>query len=346
MKISLCSDNIAGASEAVIEAMVQAARMEAMPYGNDDQTRQVERMMSEFFECEVDVFLVSTGTVANCLSLSVMTPPWGSIFCHPESHINVDENTAPEFFTHGAKLISVEGESGKMDPNKLSQLIKQKVSDVHVSPSSAVSLSQVTEIGSLYSLDEIRTITDIAKSAGLKVHMDGARFANALVSLDCTAAEMTWKSGIDILSFGATKNGVMAAEAIVVFNRDLAYELGYRRKRAGQLHSKMRLLSAQMIAYLSNNLWQKNARHANAMTALLQEGLRSIPGVVINTPAQANILFCTMPAAMIEHLQKAGFSFYGGRWEEGVIRLVTSFQTPAEGINAFVQCARDFAASS
>lgn len=354
MKVAFTSDNIAGASESVFKAMLEAAQGDAMPYGNDDGTAQVTRMLSELFECDVDVFLVSTGTAANVLSISALTPPWGSVLCHQESHLLNDESTAPEFYTSGARFVGIGGADAKMDPAQLQKLVNQKIGDVHSCQPSVISLSQVTEVGSVYSLDEIRAITDVAKTAGLPVHMDGARFANALLALGCTPAEITWKAGVDIVSFGATKNGVMASEAIVLFKRSLedkgfssekvAKELGYRRKRGGHLHSKMRLLSSQMIAYLTDDLWRINATHANAMMALLQDGLKTVPGVKINTPAQANMLFCTLPLPMIDHLQAEGFGFYGGRWEEGVIRLVTSFRTPKEGVEAFIASAKAFAA--
>jgi threonine aldolase len=353
MKVAFTSDNIAGASDSVFKAMMEAAQGDAMPYGNDDGTAQVTHMLSELFECDVDVFLVSTGTAANVLSISALTPPWGSVLCHSESHLLNDECTAPEFYTSGARFVGIGGLDAKMDPTQLKKLVNQKVGDVHSCQPSVISLSQVTEVGSVYSLEEIRAITDVAKSVNLPVHMDGARFANALLALDCTPAEMTWKAGVDIVSFGATKNGVMAAEAIVIFKSSLeakgissekvAKELGYRRKRGGHLHSKMRLLSSQMIAYLTDDLWRSNAAHANAMMTLLQDGLRRVPGVKINTPAQANMLFCTLPAGMAEYLLKEGFAFYGGRWEEGVIRLVTSFRTPQAGVEAFIVSAQAFA---
>lgn len=342
MKVAFTSDNIAGASEPVLQAMMAAFEGDAMPYGNDDSTEQVTRMLSAFFECDVDVFLVSTGTAANVLSVSAMTPTWGGVFCHAESHLLNDESSAPEFYTGGARLMAVGGKSAKIDPELLRQSIEKKGGDVHCCQPASVSISQVTEVGSVYSLNEIKAVTSVAKEANLPVHMDGARFANALVSLGCTPADMTWKAGIDILSFGATKNGVMAAEAIVVFKKSLSKDLGFRRKRGGHLHSKMRLLSSQMIAYLTDDLWRTNAEHANAMMALLQEGLQTIPTIKINTPAQANIIFCTLPVPMIDHLLAEGFAFYGGRWGEGVIRLVTSFRTPKEGINDFIESARCF----
>lgn len=352
MKVAFTSDNIAGASDVVFKAMMEAAQGDAMPYGNDDGTAQVTRMLSELFDCDVDVFLVSTGTAANVLSISALTPPWGSVLCHSDSHLLNDESTAPEFYTSGARFVGVGGADAKMDPAQLRKLVSQKIGDVHSCQPSVISLSQVTEVGSVYSLEEIKAITEVAKGARLPVHMDGARFANALLALGCTPAEMTWKAGVDMVSFGATKNGVMAAEAIVVFKQSLenkgissekvAKELGYRRKRGGHLHSKMRLLSSQMIAYLNDDLWRINAAHANAMMALLQAGLKTIPSVKINTPAQANMVFCTLPAGMADYLLAQGFAFYGGRWEEGVVRLVTSFRTPKEGVEAFVASAKAF----
>ncbi|MBR7889240.1 low specificity L-threonine aldolase [Marinomonas sp. A79] len=352
MKVAFTSDNIAGASDAVFHAMMEAAQGDAMPYGHDDGTAQVTAMLAELFECDLEVFLVSTGTAANVLSISALTPPWGSVLCHQDCHLLKDESTAPEFYAGGARFVGINGADAKIDPVVLKNIIGQKKGDVHSCQASAVSVSQVTEIGSVYSVAELQVITDIAKSAGLPVHMDGARFANALIALGCSPAEMTWKAGVDVLSFGATKNGVMAAEAIVVFKSSLeekglsfervVQELGFRRKRGGHLHSKMRLLSAQMQAYLTDDLWRTNATHANTMMAMLQDGLKEIPDVVIETPAQANMLFCRMPLAMIDYLQKEGFGFYTGRWEEGVIRLVTSFRTPKEGVQAFIDAARRF----
>ncbi|MBJ7538793.1 threonine aldolase family protein [Marinomonas transparens] len=343
MKVAFTSDNIAGASESVWQAMMEASQGDAMPYGSDEYTTQVTRMLSELFECEVDVFMVSTGTAANVLSISAMTPVWGSVLCHKESHLLCDESTAPEFYTGGARFVGIGGADAKMDPALLERVINQKVGDVHSCQPSAVSISQVTEVGSVYSLEEIHAVTGVAKAAGLPVHMDGARFANALLALGCTPAQMTWKAGVDIVSFGATKNGTMSAEAIVVFNKALAKDLAFRRKRGGHLLSKMRLLSSQMIAYLTDELWRTNAEQANAMMALMQAGLQTVPGITINTPAQANMLFCTLPEGMADYLLAEGFAFYTGRWEKGVVRLVTSFRTPKEGVEAFVESARQFA---
>lgn len=330
------SDNIAGASPEILAAIVKCNAGQAGPYGADDATKRVEQKLGDLFEKEVGVFLVPTGSAANALCLSVLTPPWGAVLCHPQSHIANDECGAPEFYTGGAKLIAVDGARAKIDPARLRQEAKRRTGDVHTVQPACVSITQATETGSVYSVDEIKEIGEICRGAGLRLHMDGARFANALVSLGATPAELTWKAGVDALSFGATKNGVLAAEAIVLFDPSLATELAYRRKRGGHLFSKMRLLSAQMEAYLENDLWLKNARQANAMARRLETGLGAIPEVKLLGAAEANILFCRMPQAAIEDLLAQGFRFYHDRWGPGIIRLVTSFATTPDDVDKFI----------
>lgn len=334
--LGFSSDNIAGASPEVLEAMLACNDGQSTPYGGDALTARVERKLAELFEREVDVFLVPTGTTANALCLATMTPPWGSVFCHPSSHVNNDECGAPEFYTNGAKLISVDGASAKIDPAKLRRAANIKVGDIHVTQPSCVSITQATEVGSVYSLEEIRELGDLCRASSIGLHMDGSRFANALVSLDCTPAEMTWKAGVSALSFGATKNGVPCAEAIVLFDKNLAAEMGYRRKRAGHLFSKMRFLSAQIDAYLTDDLWLRNARQANNTASRLQDGIKSLNGVEIFGAPQANILFCRLPAVVIEGLLAAGFVFYHDRWEPGVVRFVTSFATTANDVDNLI----------
>ena len=330
------SDNTAGASPAIAEAMLKACSGLELPYGGDSYSVTVEQQLRDIFETDVSVFLVPTGTAANCLSLATMTPPWGAILCHQESHINNDECGAPEFFTHGAKLISVAGDDSKIDPQALAQQAGIKRGDVHSVQASCVSISQATESGSIYSLDHIHAISDVCQAHGMGLHMDGARFANALLSLNCTAAEMTWKAGVKALSFGATKNGTLGVDAIVLFDQSLAQELAYRRKRAGHLSSKMRLFSAQMSAYLDNDLWLQNAQHANAMAARLATGLSAISGVEMFGASQSNILFCRLPEAYINGLLEQGFGFYHDRWGKGVVRLVTSFAHTEEQVDSFI----------
>jgi threonine aldolase len=331
--LGFSSDNIAGASPEVAQALVKHSSGQAGPYGTDELTAQVKRKFCEIFERDVEVFLVPTGTAANALCLSAMTPPWGNIYCHPASHINNDECGAPEFFSNGAKLMTVDGPAAKLDIVRLRERTREKVGDVHTTQPACVSITQATEVGSIYTLDEIAAIGDVCKSSSLGLHMDGSRFANALVSLGCSPAEMTWKAGVDALSFGATKNGVLAAEAIVLFNTSLATEMSYRRKRAGHLSSKMRFLSAQIDAYLTDDLWLRNARKANAAAQRLAQGLDGLGGVEVLGGTEANILFCRLDSTMIDALLKAGFGFYHDRWGPNVVRFVTSFATTAEDVD-------------
>lgn len=334
------SDNIAGASPEVMDALLRANAGQAQPYGADDGTLRVQRKLADLFEHEVEVLLVPTGTAANALSLATMTPPWGAVLCHAQSHIANDECGAPEFYTNGARLMLLGGDAAKIDPAQLAQEARRKVGDVHSIQPSCVSITQATETGSVYTLDEIQEIGAVCRDAGLPLHMDGARFANALVSLDCTPAQMTWKAGVEALSFGATKNGVLGAEAIVLFDARRARELAFRRKRGGHLFSKMRLLSAQMEAYLHDDLWLNNARQANAMAARLAAGMQGLPGVALQGPVDANILFCQFPAHAIDGLLEQGFRFYHERWGPGVVRLVTSFATQAQDVDHFLSALR------
>ncbi|MFI6624588.1 threonine aldolase family protein [Streptomyces sp. NPDC050528] len=334
------SDNMAGASPEIARAVADAAAGQVLPYGNDPFTDSARRRLGEIFERDVDVFPVSTGSAANGLSLAALTPPWGSVLSHPGSHINTDECGAPEFFTNGAKLVGVPGADSKIDPDALRAAVRRRAGDVHSVQPSAVSISQATESGSVYTLAEIRELSAIAKDAGLRVHMDGARFANALVQLGATAAEMTWKAGVDVLSFGATKNGAMTADAIVCFDPALAGELAFRAKRAGQLASKMRFNTAQIDAYLTDDLWLRNARQANAMATRLGDGLKSIGGAGLLATPQANILFCRLPQPATEGLLAEGYAFYHDRWEPGIVRFVTAFSHSADDIDQLLDAVR------
>ncbi|WP_030244799.1 MULTISPECIES: threonine aldolase family protein [unclassified Streptomyces] len=331
------SDNVAGGSPEIVEAMAAVATGPALPYGTDDTTAAVERRLSEIFERDVDVLLVSTGTAANALSLAALTPPWGSVLCHRDSHVNNDECGAPEFYTAGAKLVPLGGDDARIDPEQLRTAARHKAGDVHSVEPSVVSVTQATETGAVYTLDEIRTLGSIAEEAGLRLHMDGARFAGAVAALGCTPAELTWRAGVDLLSFGATKNGTMTADAIVVFDRSLTSELAFRAKRAGQLTSKMRFQAAQLDAYLRDDLWLRNAAHANAMAARLQAGLKAVPGVELLGAADANILFCRLPQQITEGLLAENYAFYHDRWEPGVVRFVTSFATTEHDVDHLVR---------
>lgn len=329
------SDNAAGASPEILTAMAAASAGLAVPYGNDELSRAVTKKFGTVFEHPVDVFPVGTGSAANGISLAALTPPWGSMLTHPDGHINNDEAGAPEFFSNGAKMVLVGGAGSKIDPDQLRAAANRKRGDVHSVQPSVVSLTQATESGGVYSLEEIRELAGIAHDAGLRVHMDGARFANALVSLGTTPAEMTWVSGVDVLSFGATKNGAMTADAIVSFDPSLATELSYRHKRGGQLTAKMRFQTAQLDAYLTDDLWLRNARQANTMAARLRDGLAGVPGVAVLGEPNANILFCEFPPDLAAALRVRGYAFYDG-WEPGTVRLVASFAHQPSDIDDFL----------
>lgn len=343
--MNFASDNVTGVSPEIMAALYAANDGTAMPYGQDEYTQRLESQFKERFETDVAVFPVATGSAANALALSVMTPPFGAIYCYAESHLYADECGAPEFYTGGAKLITLPGTDGKIHAADLANELTHSGAGVvhHVQPA-VVSITQASETGTVYSLNEIHALAEIAKAHNLYVHMDGARFANAVVSLDCTPADLTWRAGVDVLCFGATKNGAMAAEAVVFFNRSLAETFGYRRKRGGHLFSKMRFLSAQLEAYLKDDLWLKNATHANRMARQLVQGLVELPGVKLCYPVEANEIFIQLPEAVIQGLLADGFQFY--RWEgEGstILRLVTAFNTKEADITAFIEAARLYA---
>ncbi|PCD26855.1 hypothetical protein AU210_013275 [Fusarium oxysporum f. sp. radicis-cucumerinum] len=330
------SDNIAGASPEIVQAVVAAATGHVPPYGNDGVTGAARQRLQEIFEGELDVFPVSSGTAANCIGLASLVKPWGSILCHPDSHINNDECGAPEAFTGGSKLVTVHGSNSKIDPQSLRAAVCRKVGDVHSVQPSVLSISQPTETGSVYTIAELKELCTIAKDAGLRVHMDGARFANALVHLEASPAEMTWEAGVDVLSFGLTKNGAMTVDIIISFDPTLASELAFRQKRAGQLASKMRFHTAQIEAYLAEGLWLRNARYANGLALRLAAGLRSVSGPEVLQDPEANILFCRLAPAVIKELLCQGYQFYHDRWEPGSVRLVTSFSHSPSSVDELV----------
>jgi threonine aldolase len=341
--ISFRSDNDWGASPAVIAAIASCNAQTARPYGADEWTHRVEAQLCEVFERRVGVLLVATGTAANSLSLAAMTPRWGSVLCHRHAHIYADECGAPEFFTGGARLVPSASPGSKLDPDLLRAELAVGRGDVHCVQPSAVSITQCTEDGQVYGIGEVAAVAQACREVGVALHMDGARFANALVSLGCTPADITWRAGVDVLSFGATKNGALNAEAIIVFDDALAAQLPYLRKRAGHLLSKMRFVAAQMQSYLADGLWLANARHANGMAARLAQGLSGIRGVELAAPARANILFVTFPAELAAGLRERGFDFYGDRWGPGVVRLVTSFGTTTDMVDGMLAAAREIA---
>jgi threonine aldolase len=341
--VNFRSDNVSGIAPEILAAIAAANGGDAPSYGADPITARVMRRFAEIFEREVAVFPLATGTAANALALAAVTPPWGGVYCHEESHVQTDECGAPEFYAGGAKLIALPGADAKLAPATIeARMVEQGVVH-HVQPA-AISISQATEAGTLYAPAEIAALGALARRRGLALHMDGARFANAVAALGCTPAEITWRAGVDVLSFGATKNGALAAEAVIFFDAAKAADFAYRRKRGGHLFSKMRFLSAQLDACLADDLWLRNARHANRVAARLAEGLASIAGARLRHPTQANEVFVELPEKAIRALAQAGFGFH--RWggeASPCLRLVAAFDSRLEDAEAFIALARQHA---
>jgi len=348
--MNFASDNIVGASAPVLQAIVQANAGAMAAYGHDEISKRVRARFSEIFEREVSVFFAATGTAANALALSSAVPPYGLCVCHREAHIIDDECGAPEFFMHGAKLAGLPGVGAKLNADEVVAYLNSLPKAVKQMPPKALSISQVSEGGLVYRPDELAALGQVCRERGLSFHMDGARFANALVALGCTPAEMTWKQGVDILSFGATKNGGLMAEAIVVFKPELAEALDYRSKRAGQIISKGRLIAAQFEGYFADDHWLANARHANRMAKLLSEGLSKLPGVRLAWPTEANEVFPIIPQSLNQTLKAAGIHYHP--WtelslpeaervaeDEALVRLVTSWATQEEDVRRLLEIA-------
>jgi threonine aldolase len=342
--VNFLSDNAAPVAPAILDAVVQANEGFASAYGDDDWTRSVEHRFGELFEREVAVFLLPTGTAANALALAHVTPPWGAVLCHADSHVATDECGAPEFFGGGLKLVELPGGDGKITTETLKRsLADQFGHSPHQMIASALSITQATEVGTVYRQAEIAALCKIAHQRSLAVHMDGARFANALVRLNATPAQITWQSGVDVLSFGVTKVGALAAEAVVFFDPTRANFMAERRKRAGHLLSKHRFLAAQFAAILADGRWLALARHANLTADQLSTKLAAV-GLAPVWPVEANLVFVVMPHALDARLKAAGARYYGRtntnlklHPDEILARLVTSFATKEDEIERFVQ---------
>jgi len=332
------SDNQSGAHPDVIAAIARCAEGRVPAYGDDLLTRNVEEQINDIFETECETFLVATGTAANALILSAMCPPWGAIYSHADAHIINDENTAPELFGGGSRQVGIQGAFGKPSIECIEAAIASAIDNgVHSAKPAAISLTNATECGTCLLPDELARYGELAAKHGLGLHVDGARFSNALISTGATPAELTWKSGVDALSFGATKNGVLAAEAVVFFNRRFSEDFEYRRKRAGHLWSKHQFLAAQFNAFLNNDLWLKNAAHANAQAQRLAEGLAKVPGVQLPWPVEANEVFPILPPGLAEALAAEGFDFYSWPSMPGMVRFVTSFNTDPADVSALLE---------
>jgi threonine aldolase len=303
------SDNYAGVCPEAMAAFVAANAGHAPAYGEDVWTRRVSDRLRELFEADCDVYFVFNGTAANSLALAALCQSYHSVVCHELAHVQTDECGGPEFFSNGSKLLPAQGEQGKLTPAAVREVISRR-SDIHYPKPRVVTLTQSTEVGTVYRPDEVAAISTCAREHGLRVHMDGARFANAVASLGVAPAEITWKVGVDVLCFGGTKMGLPVGEAVVFFDRKLSEDFAYRCKQAGQLASKMRFLSAPWLGILEDAVWLKHARHANAMAQRLAAGLTEVPGARLMFPVEANGVFCELPPPVLDGLRARGWRFY------------------------------------
>ena len=334
------SDNTSGVTQRSSPCCTDASTGYAAAYGDDEWTTSLDARFGEVFEHDVRVFPVVSGTAANSLALSVLAPSWGLILCHETAHVYVDEAGAPEFLGEGARLHPLPGRAGKIDLDALTMAVSRGGHGVHSSPAAALTITQATEVGTVHTLDEVAERAAIAHEHDVAVHMDGARFANAVASLGCSPADVTWRSGVDVLSFGATKNGAMDVDAVVFFDTDRVGDFERHRERAGHLVSKGRFLSVQLHAYLADDLWLRLATHANAMARRLSEGLQQADDVQVLVPTDANELFVSMPPATVRHLRDVGAQFYEERLGDIIaVRLVASWSTTDADVDAFVAAA-------
>jgi threonine aldolase len=341
--MNFASDNAYGVLPEVWAAIHAADQGTALAYGNDAGTKNLAARFAARFEHEVAAFPVFTGTAANALALACLTPPFGAVLCHKDSHIMTSECGAPEFFS-GAKLIGLDGANGKLTPEGLAAALEGLDGSVHSVQPRAISVSQATELGTVYTVPELAALSAFARSKGLKLHMDGARFANAMAHLHSTPAEATWKCGVDVLSFGATKAGALAAEAVVFFDPALAGEFEYRRKRGGHLASKMRFVSAQLEAMLENDLWLTSGARANALASRLANDLKQIPDIEIAHPVETNMVFARMPVEKAARMRAGGAQFHD--WfppmKDGTVitRIALAFATPDEHVAKLIELAK------
>ncbi len=328
------SDNYSGVCPEALEYLLKANHGSATAYGNDGWTELAADRFRELFETDCEVFFVFNGTAANGLALAALCQSYHSVICHELAHIETDECGAPEFFSNGAKLLLARGEQGKLTPEAIESLVTRR-SDIHYPKPEAVSITQATELGTLYQLDELAAIGAIAQHYQLKVHMDGARFANAVAAMNKSPAELSWKIGIDVLCFSGTKNGLAYGEAILFFNKALAEDFAYRCKQAGQLASKLRFIAAPWLGLLETGAWLSNAHHANQCAAYLEQQLLQIEVIELMFPRQTNTIFVKLPEHIATHLHKKGWKFYNFIGVGGV-RFVCSWDTTHERIDELV----------
>jgi threonine aldolase len=335
-RYDFASDNTAGLCPEALKALTDANGGSCPSYGEDIYTARATDMIREIFETDCDVYFVFNGTAANSLALASMCRSYHSVVCHECSHIETDECGAPEFFSNGTKILVTTGPDGKLDCAGIERMILKR-SDIHYPKPQVVSLAQPTELGCLYSAEEIREIAGLARFHGLRVHMDGARFANAAAAFRVSPAELTWRAGVDVLCFGGIKPGISLSEAVVFFDRKLSEEFDYRCKQGGQLAAKMRFSSAPWAACLQDGIWLRYAENANRAARLLGDKLSAVPGIEIVRPVVANAVFVLISAPVQGRLQRAGWKYY--EFIGGAARLMTSWRTTEEDIAALVDCA-------
>lgn len=340
-RYGFASDNYAGICPEAWQALAEVNRGYVPSYGADPWTAAACDALREFFDCDCQVFFVFNGTAANSLALSSLCQSYHSIVCHELAHIETDECGAPEFFSNGTKILLVSGDHGKVELDAVAHAVHKR-SDIHYPKPKVLSITQSTELGTVYSPHEVMAVGALCRDLGLKLHMDGARFANALAGLGCSPADLSWRAGVDVLTLGGTKAGMAVGEAVVFFDRTLAEEFDYRCKQAGQLASKMRFLAAPWLGMLSEGALLRHANHANTMAQALAVQLATIPGVTIVHPCQANAVFVAMPEAMIDSLRRRGWTFYTFIGS-GQVRLMCSWQTTVEEVSAFVAEVREVA---
>ncbi|MEJ0040109.1 MAG: beta-eliminating lyase-related protein [Gammaproteobacteria bacterium] len=332
------SDNTATACPEILAAISEVNVDRAKAYGDDEWTRRIDQALGAYFGTEVRAFVVVTGTAANSLSLATLTPPYGTVFAHEGAHILNDECGAPEFYSGGGRIVGVPGPNGKLTAETLGRVLDALHVSVHSMQPAAISLTQATELGTSYRPDEIAALSALAHRHRLHVHMDGARFANSVEFLGCAPADLSWRAGVDVLSFGATKNGALAAEAVVFFNRDLVRDFELRRKRAGHLISKSRYVSAQLLAYIGNEVWRRNAARANG----LARQIGAAAGSALLYPVEANELFLALGAEGKQRLRAAGFEFHASGGEaSGNTRFVVSWDQPESDVAALCKALRE-----
>ena len=336
------SDNYAGICPEAFAALTAANADHATSYGDDPWTARANQLISQVLGRPCEVFFVFSGTAANSLALAALCQSYHGILCHQHAHVEVAECSGPEFFTNGAKLLLVPGEDGKMTPDELARSARRR-DDVHYPRPKALSLTQATEMGTVYTPAELRALTATARELGLRVHLDGARLANAVAALGVAPGEITGEAGVDVLSFGLTKNGLAVGEAVVFFDPELARDFGYRRKQAGQLASKLRFLSAPWVGMLEDGAWLRHAAHANSMAARLAAGLRPLAAVEIAFPVQTNVVFARMAEPVVAALHGRGWHFYT-HVPPGTCRLMCSWDTTAGDVDEFVADVREVTA--